>query len=437
MSTPRARRRVVVDQSDLARQIGCRLREARLAAGLTQQKLAGERYTKAYVSALENGLSKPSMAALTFFAERLHIPAAQLIGDGSAADWDATWTRLEADLLLAAGHWLQAVDAYRGLLDRDPPARTRAELLLGLAEALAGLDRGAEAATAAGEAAQLFAGQGRSAEAALARYWLACGEYQQGNTGEAAAVLRALLEQVRAGLTVEPDFELRILSALSSNAARDGHHDVAVAYLGEIRQLAERLDDRRRAAYLSNLAHTYREAGDYEAAMRSGIASLALFRAAETEFETAVLENDLALSYLALGDPGQAAALAASARARSERLGDDRQISHALDTQARIALARAAHDEARALAQQALGLAERTADTAGALDAMRTLARIQIAEGQPQEASRWYERAAELARELPVGPRSRQILAEWAELLAAAGDHKRAFELARRALQSS
>jgi transcriptional regulator with XRE-family HTH domain len=437
MSTPRARRRVVVDQSDLARQIGRRLREARLAAGLTQQKLAGERYTKAYVSALENGLSKPSMAALTFFAERLQIPAAQLIGDGSTADQDATWTRLEADLLLAGGHWLQAVDAYRGLLDRHPPARVRAELLLGLAEAMARLDRGAEAAAAAGEAAQLFTDQGRRSEAALARYWLACGQDQQGHTGEAAAALRDLLEQVRGGLTVEPDFELRTLRALASNAAHEGRHDVAVAYLDEIRRLAERLDDRRRAAYLSDLAHTYREAGDYEAAMRNGVASLALFRAAESEFETTALENDLALSYLALGDAEQAAALAASARARSERLGDDRLISRALHMQARVALARDAHDEAGALAQQALELAERTGDTVGALDAMLTLARIQIAGGQPQEALRWYERAAELAREVPVGPRSRQILAEWAELLAAAGDHKRAFELARRALQSS
>ena len=59
------RRRATVDDTPLARSIGARIRQARLRAGLTQQQLAGERYTKSYVSALENGSSKPSMAGLT------------------------------------------------------------------------------------------------------------------------------------------------------------------------------------------------------------------------------------------------------------------------------------------------------------------------------------------------------------------------------------
>ena len=57
------RRRIVVDDSALADGIGGRIRQARLAAGLTQQQLAAGRYTKAYISALEKGHAKPSMAA--------------------------------------------------------------------------------------------------------------------------------------------------------------------------------------------------------------------------------------------------------------------------------------------------------------------------------------------------------------------------------------
>jgi ribosome-binding protein aMBF1 (putative translation factor) len=45
--------------SALAQQIGARIREARKRSGLTQQQLAGERYTKAYVSALETGIARP------------------------------------------------------------------------------------------------------------------------------------------------------------------------------------------------------------------------------------------------------------------------------------------------------------------------------------------------------------------------------------------
>ena len=63
------------------------IRRARLAAGLTQQQLAAGRYTKAYVSALENGHSKPSMAALSFLAERLGLPTSRIPrGQGRAMD---------------------------------------------------------------------------------------------------------------------------------------------------------------------------------------------------------------------------------------------------------------------------------------------------------------------------------------------------------------
>ena len=50
------RRSLANEDRDLAQQIGGKLKAARLRAGLTQQQVAAGRYTKAYVSALENGL---------------------------------------------------------------------------------------------------------------------------------------------------------------------------------------------------------------------------------------------------------------------------------------------------------------------------------------------------------------------------------------------
>ncbi|MGD0122953.1 MAG: helix-turn-helix transcriptional regulator [Candidatus Limnocylindrales bacterium] len=170
------RRRVTVDDTPLARSIGARLRQARLHAGLTQQQLAGDRYTKAYVSALENGVSKPSMAALNYLATRLQIPATTLLAEESDR-----WSRLEGDVLLASGRWQEALDIYDRHLAEGPYGRARAELLLGRAEALARLDRGPEAAAAGSEAADIFDGLGREADAALARYWVANGQYLQGN----------------------------------------------------------------------------------------------------------------------------------------------------------------------------------------------------------------------------------------------------------------
>jgi len=60
---------------------------------MTQQQLAGDRYTKAYISALENGLVRPSVAALEYLAPRLGTTPSVLLGDSRPA-----WSRLDIDL---------------------------------------------------------------------------------------------------------------------------------------------------------------------------------------------------------------------------------------------------------------------------------------------------------------------------------------------------
>jgi len=94
-TAPRTRNRpsLAKEDLDLARQVGARLKAARTHAGLTQRELAEPRYTKAYISALENGLIKPSMAALRFLARKLGtVPSTFL------ADEDTHWQRLDGEL---------------------------------------------------------------------------------------------------------------------------------------------------------------------------------------------------------------------------------------------------------------------------------------------------------------------------------------------------
>ncbi len=421
-----------VDDSPLARKIGERLRKARLAAGLTQTQLAEPRYTKAYVSALENGLSRPSMAALNHFAGRLGIPASQLINDEPAA-----WARLEADLLLACSRWDEAIAAYSNLLEAPQPSGARAELLRALSEAMIRKGQAGDAIARATESAELFRGARRDADAAMAEYWVAAAHYMLENTTEAKAILNAILARVRSGLRVEPDFQARILMSLSSNESLDGNHKAALAYLEEVRGLDADLDDRRRAAYMFDLAYSYRETGDFEAAVRTGIISLELYRRAEAERETGALENDLSMSYLALGNSTRAAEMAASARARFERLDDKWWLAFVLDSQARIALARGSADEAAQYAGQALELARFNKNAKASVDALLTLARARTALGDGAGCLAANEQAAELARLAGSPSLVRKSLRDLADALAASGDHERAFALMREALTAS
>jgi transcriptional regulator with XRE-family HTH domain len=423
------RRRVTVDDSPLARSIGARIRQARLEARLTQQQLAGDRYTKAYISALENGGSKPSMAALNYLATRLDVPATVLL----AGETDH-WSRLEGDILLASGRWQEALDIYDRQLVEAPRGGAHAELLRGRAEALARLDRGPEAAAAGSEAAEIFDRLGREADAALARYWVASGEYLQENAAEARRLIEAILAKVRAGLRVEPDFHLRLVIALAAVETRDGEYDQALAYLSEVRGLAEKLDDRRRASYFFDLAHSYRETGDYEAAVRTGYASLTLFAAMHADADTAALENDLALAFLKLGNLSRAHELVASARTGFEVLGDIRWMAHIADTEAQIALAESAFDQAATLAEQAIEGAELTGNQKALIDALMTRAQIRRRRGDSESADGDFARAADLARASGSRGRIREVLGAWSEMLAESGNLRRAYDLTREAL---
>ena len=55
-------------------ELGERIKQARLEAGLSQRQLCGERLTRNMLSLIENGSAKPSMETLRFFAQQLGKP---------------------------------------------------------------------------------------------------------------------------------------------------------------------------------------------------------------------------------------------------------------------------------------------------------------------------------------------------------------------------
>lgn len=432
-AVPRTTKRRSHVQADrpLAKRIGTRLRKARTEAGLTQAQLAEGRYTKAYVSALENGLVKPSMAALNFFVGRLQIPIEQLLSDREQA-----WTRLEADLRLASGEWQAAVDAYSTLLEEGPSEAIRAELLVGLAEGSYRLGLGSEAVRAASEAEALFTAQKRASAAAWATYWQASGLYELEQSDQAGELLKRLLDQIAGGLQVEPDLPVRVLIALAMVTSRDDEPERALGYLELARSRLGELDERRHAVFLFSLALSYRELGDFEAAISTGTQSLARFKAAEAGFETASLQNELALVYIALGNLKAARRHAGEARDYFTRHDDHRWLAHVIETEGQIALASGSVPEALKLATESLRLAEETADKKATITALLLMARAQRATDDLKAAAETLERASKLADAHGRRAQQQQILGEWSDVMASLGDMAQAYALSRRALDA-
>lgn len=121
----RTRHVVVVDNSALAKAVGERIRTHRERSRLTQAQLAGDRYTAAYISALERGLAKPSLASMAYLAPRLGTRIAELV-DVEQDEPDAL-DPLEPDLRIRIHERIQEatglISQAEDDLPRDHPAK--------------------------------------------------------------------------------------------------------------------------------------------------------------------------------------------------------------------------------------------------------------------------------------------------------------------------
>lgn len=70
-----------VAATDEQKRFGQRLRQRRLAAGLSQAQLAGKRFSHAFISTLETGRRGASKNAIEYLAQRLGVPSAELWAD--------------------------------------------------------------------------------------------------------------------------------------------------------------------------------------------------------------------------------------------------------------------------------------------------------------------------------------------------------------------
>ena len=93
--------------------LGERLRHLRVAAGMTQTDLAGNRFSKEYVSQIERGKTRPTRETIDWIAERLGVDSG-FLANGVSADErgrvDAALARAEA--LLEARRNEEALEEF-------------------------------------------------------------------------------------------------------------------------------------------------------------------------------------------------------------------------------------------------------------------------------------------------------------------------------------
>src|ERR1043165_1420657 len=121
--------------------LGTRLRQLRVAAGLTQSDLAGERFSKEYVSQIERGKTRPTPQTLAWIAERLGVDSSYL---ETGQTWDeyaeveAAVTRAEA--AVEGERFAEVLEALEGI--KHSPEARELEFRALLAESWARMSQG-------------------------------------------------------------------------------------------------------------------------------------------------------------------------------------------------------------------------------------------------------------------------------------------------------
>lgn len=102
-----------------AADLGRRIRNARVAAGLTQTALAGGEVTAAYVSRIEDGQRRPEFGLLGRLAARMGVSLESLLADEPTPERLALALAIDhAELALAGGNAGEALGAVEALLPK-------------------------------------------------------------------------------------------------------------------------------------------------------------------------------------------------------------------------------------------------------------------------------------------------------------------------------
>ncbi|MCW2975390.1 MAG: hypothetical protein JWM06_671 [Actinomycetia bacterium] len=348
--------------------LGERLRQLRVAAGLTQSDLAGERFSKEYVSQIERGKTRPTRETIDWLAANLGVDPG-FLANGVATDERG---RLEGALargeaLLEAGSVEEAAAEYDVLVPAAratglPELEVRALLGAGRTQVRMGALR--NALELLNEARGLVeSGSFSDVDRAEVFYVLGVCRYQLNSVQTALALLNEALSLAeRSGL---PSDTLRsnILSWRSRCWRRQRDYEAAREDIERALQLAEDVNDPRMvgAAYFQASLVADRE-GHWVLARGYAEKARAAYELLSDKIHVGQLTNNLGGLNFLLGNTDEAIVLLKEAFGIALETGRDADAAQAVSSLAQIHLRTGNVDQAEEQARHALRLLDGSED---------------------------------------------------------------------------
>ncbi|OLC11767.1 MAG: hypothetical protein AUH44_01545 [Chloroflexi bacterium 13_1_40CM_68_15] len=437
------RRRRPAPMSAALKKLGDRLREARLAAGISQAQLGAPYFTRAHVSAIELGKIRPAMRSLEHMARKLDKPASYFLDDA-----DAERARKEHELevgsiagLLTFAGAPEALRRAERLLDAgDLTVRESSRLRLYAGSALNLLHRGNDA-TGMLAVAQRLAGELRDEPLARAAdYQLAIATRIAGDPRAARQMLEDLLRRIESARPPDQLLRLRILITLGGCAQDLGEPQAATSYYQRALEWSNEIGDLGRIAFIhQGLGNAYRALGDQDAAAGHYQKALASAELAKDLVGVLIMRNALAVLAADAGRTLAAYEHVARAIEIAKVSGPAAYLAHCYATRAEVALKAKDAALARSSAEAAIGATdERGADADRAVaTATLVLAELDLRDGQPVRAERRMREVAATYRALDAKAELGDVLMRLSRSAKKRGDLRAAERYATQAYAAS
>ncbi|HET8743726.1 MAG TPA: tetratricopeptide repeat protein, partial [Gaiella sp.] len=385
--------------------VGERVRALRVAAGLTQTALAGERFSKEYVSQIERGKTRPTAETVAWLAERLGVDADYLLR-GVSSD---VRTRVEAKLAQAealseAHRDQEAVEVFRQIREEIASlgsAELEVRTLAGEGWALQELGAPREAIEVLQTARALTERPEFSdVDRADILFRLGCCRYRISSIPSAISLLDEALELAeRSGLPCDL-LRARILAWRSRCRRRQADYEAARDDVERALELAQAVDDPRAVAggYFQ-ASYVAEKMGHWALARQYAQQARAIYQDLNDERNTGRIMLNLGGLQLLLGRPEQAIEHLTASFALAVEAGSQPDAAQALGSLAAVHEHLGDHEAADQHARKALALLEGREDFLDEIGQSNlVLGRSLLERGRLDEAEQCF-RAADTAFE--------------------------------------
>jgi len=342
--------------------LGERLRQLRVAAGMTQTELAGERFSKEYVSQIERGKTRPTRETVNWLAERLGVDAGYLANGVSADERgrvDSALARAEA--LIEGRRNLEAIEEFEHIRSAVlgtgmPELEVRA--LAGEATARMREGQVREAIELLDRARVLTERDGFSdVERADVLFWLGVARYKLSSVQTAIGLFDEAMKLAERSQLPSDHLRSNILAWRSRCYRRRRDLEAAREDVERALELAEGLNDRHTTAdiYFQASIIADRE-GHWVLARSYAERARAIYEEISDRRNLGRLMNNLGGINFLLGHPDEAVSLLKEAFRLHLEVGSDAEAAHAVSGLADVHLKTGDVKKAEEQARHALQL---------------------------------------------------------------------------------